>query len=625
MSDFEGQYEAGQFEAVVTLLGGRARTARDYTLLGLSLLNTGRLEEAELALTRASLLGDPEGQVELGNVLRLLGRFEEAVAHLGTVTPDLSGELHLRALRWWGVAEFQAGQTAEGLRRVERAWHGYVALGDEEFTARVTVSLAQMYTLLGNPRRAKLLLSEAVAVLPALPDPAPRLSALRNLLELQIAYGEFAEARETLGQAKQTLREADSPRLRALLLTSEAELLRLTGDYAAYVRVLEELRPLADDLQDHNLRVWVISRHAEHLSLVGQHGRAVDTLLSFGSVPADWPAELWATSGVLARRRGDAAGAAAELERAAGMFRDAGCLPELVRVQLHHAAAALHLRQEGTVTAALKEALTHMLRLRQLGEFRPDLEELSELLHYAVLEPEIAPYMEPLLDRLAHLAGAPTLPEDGAIAVQVQTLGRETVHKDGEEVRFTYGGTVAVLVSIALRPGRTRAEMQLDLFPEKDAKSGAAYMRQCLKELRDRLGPQIIRFEGPHQAPRYALGREVHVDLDLHHLKEALVRGEMARALALYRGPFLPDLEDSEWAQGVRDEALLALTLELRRQIANAGAEGDHRRVVLLANQYLRVDPHEPEVLELRLRAAETFAPPHELARYTADLRRMFN
>ena len=107
--------------------------------------------------------------------------------------------------------------------------------------------------------------------------------------------------------------------------------------------------------------------------------------------------------------------------------------------------------------------------------------------------------------------------------------------------------------------------------------------------------------------------------------REALARGETARALALYRGPFLPELEDSEWADGLRDEALLALTLELRRQIERGAAEGDHRRVVLLANQYLRVDPHEPEVLRLRLRAAEEFAPPHELAKYTADLRRMFN
>ena len=625
MSDIEGKFEAGQFAEIVTLLEGHARTAREHTLLGLSLLYTGRLEEAELALTKASLLGDPEGQVELGNALRLLGRFDEAAAHLQAIAPDLTGELQLRCLRWWGVSEFQAGQTQTGLQRVERAWHGYVALGNEEWTARVTVSLAQMYNLLGNHRRAKLLLSEAVRVLPSLPDPAPRLAALKNLLELQIAQGEFAEARETLADAKFTLSQADAPRLRAMLMTSEAELLRLSGDYSGYLSLLEDLRLRAEGLQDHNLRVWSISRLAEHQSLIGQHSQALYTLLGFERPPAEWPAELWATSGVLARRRGDLLGAAVDLGKAAQMFRDAGSIPELVRAQLHLAAAALPLKEEATVVKALKEALTNMLRLRQLTEFKPDLEELNELLHYAVLEPEIAPYMEPLLDNLSNLAGAPRLPEDGVISVQVTTLGRAAVRKDGEEVKFTYAGTIPLLTYIALKPGRTRAEMQLELFPEKDAKSGAAYMRQCLKELRDRLGQQIVRFEGPHQAPWYALGRDVHVDLDVQHFREALERGETARALALYRGPFLPELEDSEWAQQVRDETLLALTFELRDQMARYQAEGDFRRVVLLANQYLRVDPHDHEVLEARLKAAEVFAPPHELAKYTADLRRMFN
>lgn len=625
MNDIEGQFEAGQFGTVVTALTGRASTAREYALLGMSLLYCGRLEEAELALTKASLLGEPEGQVELGNALRLLGRFDEAATHLQAIAPDLTGELQLRCLRWWGVAEFQAGQTQEGLRRVERAWHGYVALGNEELTARITVSLAQMYALLGNHRRAKLLLSEAVEVLPALPDPAPRLAALKNLLELQIAHGEFVEARRTLTEAKHTLSLADAPRLRVMLMTSEAELLRLSGDYSGYLTLLEDLRLRAEGLQDHNLRVWAISRLAEHQSLTGQHSRALYTLLGFERPPAEWPAELWATSGVLARRRGDPGGAATDLERAAGMLREAGNIPELVRVQLHQAAATLQLRQEEVTAALLKEALTNMLRLRQLSEFRPDLEELRELLHYAVLEPEIAPYMEPLLDNLANLAGAPRLPEDGVVSVQVTTLGRTSVRQDGQEIKFTYAGTVPLLVYIALRPGRTRAEMQLDLFPEKDAKSGAAYMRQCLKELRDRLGPQIVRFEGPHQAPRYSLGRDVHVDLDLLHLREALSGGEVARALALYRGPFLPELEESEWAAQLRDEALLSLTFELRRQIDRYQAAGDCRRVVLLANQYLRIIPYEPEVLEVRLRAAETFAAPQELARYTADLRRMFN
>lgn len=625
MNTVEGLFEAGQFDQLITLLSGRELTAREQTLFGLALLYTGRLEDAEFALNRASVLGDPEAQVELGNTLRLLGRFDEAIRHLQAIAHDLTGELQWRALRWWGVAEFQMGQTSDGLKRVERAWHGYIALGNEEWTARVTVSLAQMYTLLGNTRRARRLLAEAVEVLPDLPDPAPRLSALKALAELQVAQGNVTEARETLNAAKQTLSVADSPRLRALLLSTEAECARLSNDQSAYLALVEELHIQAGDLQDYGLRVWSVSRLAECQSLTGRHGLALSTLLGFGCVPDEWPAELWATSGVLARRRGDFSRALGDLMHAAQLFRDAGSIPELVRVQLHLAAAALSLGDEECVVTSLREALTHLLRLHLLNEFRPDLEELSELLHYAVLEPEIAPYMESLLDNLANLAGAPRLPEDGCQAIQVTTLGRTAVHVDGQEVNFTYAGTVPILVYLALNPGQTRAQMQLDLYPEKDAKSGAAYMRQGLKELRDTLGSQVLHFSGPHQAPRYTLGRGVQVELDTQHLRQSLERGEIARALALYRGPFFPQLEESEWARHLRDELALLLTFELREQMARYQAAGDQRRVVLLANQYLRIDPHEPEVLHARIEAARGFASAHELARYTADLRHMFN
>ncbi|ABF44781.1 transcriptional regulator, SARP family [Deinococcus geothermalis DSM 11300] len=627
MADIEALFEAGQFQTVVTHLEGQARTARESTLLGIALIRVGRLDDAEVALTRAAVQGDREGQVELGNVLRALGRFEEAIQHFEGVTPDLTGELQLRALRWWGVAEFQAGYTEDGLKRVERAWHGYLALGDSELSARVTTSLAQMYRKTGNDKRAKTLLSEAVHTLPSGPFPGPRISALRQLLELHLAHGEFVQAREVLTEAKRTLQGTQAPRESALLLGSEAELCRLTGDARTYTLVLEQLRPLAEQLGDRELRLWTVSRLAEHYSLHGQHGKAVDVLLSFGLMPEDWPAELWATSGVIERRRGDLAAAEASLSRAAAMFREAGRVPELCRVLLHFAAACLRAGGEDVdtkVIPALTEAIMQLLRLRQLTEFKPDFEELSELLHYAVLEPETAPLMEPLLDQLAHLnlVGTAWLPEDGNIQVTVKTLGQMAVFKDGLEVPFTRTGCVPLLVYLALKPGRTRAQMQFDLWPDKEPTTGGAYVRQCLKELRDRLGHELIHYQGPHHAPQYYLGRLVHVDLDITHFLEAIERKEVARALALYRGEFLPGADPCDWIDTQRESLLLALTLELRSQMIQARQDGDHRRVVLLANQYLRIEPYDLDVLEERVASARLVASPQELARYTAELNR---
>jgi len=625
VTDVEAQFEAGQFQAVVTHLQGRARTARESTLYGVALMRVGRLEDAEVALTHAACQGEPEGQVEYGNLLRLLGRFAEAVTQFERIWDGLAGELQLRALRWWGVAQFQAGDAADGLRRVERAWHGYLALGDDELSARVTLSLAQMYRKSGNDRRAKALLTEAVHALPPEPDPAPRVGALRQLLELHLSGGEFAEAREALAEARRSLEGADAPRLHALLLTSEAELLRLTGEAPRYASVLETLRPLADALGDRDLRLWTVSRLAEHYSLHGQHGKAVDVLLGYGLMPSEWPAELWATSGVVERRRGDLVAAQASLGVAAQMLRAAGRVPELCRVQLHYAATCLRLGGEhaGQATQALGEAVTQLLRLRLLSEFKPDFEELSELMHYALLQPETAPLMEPLLDHLAQLAGSPQLPVDGGVTtLSVKTLGQMAVFREGVELPFVRRGCVPLLVYLTLNPGRTRAEIQLDLWPDKDPTTAGAYVRQCLKELRDRLGHDLIHSQGPHHAPWYRLGKLVHLELDLTQFLEAVERQELAWALALYRGAFLPDAEPCDWIETKRESLLLTLAYELRAQMARAQSEGDYRRVVLLANQYLRADPHDREVMEERVAAARLVASPHELARYTAELNR---
>ena len=622
LEELEAQYTASQYELVFTALDGRARTAREHALLGISLLRLSRFHDAELPLTKASVLGDPEAQVELGNLLRVLGRFREACAHFESVFTHLSGELQMRCLRWWGVAEFQAGEIEAGLKRCERAWYGYMAMGEDQLTAKVTQSLAQMHVWFGDYPRAKQLFMEAIRNLSNEPDPLARLSALTGLLDLQIETGDFDQAHNTITEARQALNFTASLRPRVMLLTSEAELLRLSGNYAGYLQALQELLKLVDDFSEHTVRVWVTSRLSEHYSQTGQHGKALEILLGYGGSYADWPPELIATHGVLAYRRGDASGAMADLDRAVRMYRERGRKPEQIRALLHLAGAAFRADHRSTAASALKEALDEMLRLKHLVYFKPDLEDLSELLHYAILEPELAPYLEPVLDNLSNLAGAPRLPEDGAMRLQVTTLGRIAVYKDGVPVEFAMRGSPLLLVYLTLRPGRTRAEIQLDLYPERDAVTGGNYVRKAMQELREKLGRDAVVFEGPHNAPWYHVGRFVHVDLDVQHFHDALGRGDVARALALYRGEFMPGVEEGEWVRETRDEARLALTFELRTQIARYKSQGDYRRVILLANQLLRADPDDLEVLEERVDAAKIVASPHELAKYVAALNR---
>lgn len=618
-------FETGQYAELIAALTDTAKSGRDFALLGIALLRSGRFQEAELPLYRASILGDPEGMVELGNAFRMLGRFDEAIAHFHAISGNVTGELQLRLLRWWGASEYQAGRSEIGLKLVERAWYGYMALGNDELTARVTQNLAQMHIGVGDLKRAQVLLQEAIRSLPLGGIPIPRLEALRSLFDIQLRQSDLRRAAETLEEAKHTLGRSDLPRERAFILCGECELLLLTGQHIAYGDALERLYQEAEALQDYQLRLWTTARLADHLSQVGQHARATAVLVGFGTASEQWPPELWAAHGVMERRRNNFAAALESLERAAASFRQQGRAPDLIRTLLHAAAAAHRLKLNELCVAQLREALFEMLRLKQMAAFRPDLEELAELVHFALLEPETAPLLEPVLDNLANLAGSPRLPEDGLMLVQVSTLGRVAVFKDGAEVDLSLRGSALLLAYLSQYPRRTRAELQLALYPEKDAKTGGGYIRAAIAELREKLGREIIIFEGPHNAPQYRLGRLVQLDLDLTQFREALDKNETARALALYRGPFMGDFDESDWVREVREECALGLAFLLQNEMARYQQEGNFRRVILLANQYLRIDPYDREVLERRLEAAQVVATPQELARYTAELRRLMH
>lgn len=616
--------DVGQYATVITLLNDPAPwSAVEWRLLGMAYLRSGLFAEAETPLLRASTLGEAEGQVEYGNLLRATGRFDDAAAHFEAICPGLTGELQLRCLRWWGTAEFQQGRTEAGLARCERAWYGYLAMGDDVLTARVTQTLAQMYERVNDLKRARHLYQEAIRSLSVSPNPSPVLAALKGLASIQIQEGHLAEAEQSIRQIRSLLHQIEGQRDVAGFIALEAEYHSAAGNVHQYTQTLEELRTVVGDLQDYELRSWTAIRLADLYSLQGKHSRALEALHDLSPSP-ELPPALLATRGILMRRRGHLSLAVQDLRAAVDDLRGKDARM-LLRGQLHLSDALRRSGQEDESGRVLREALTLLMQDRQRGLYKPDLEELRELTQHAMLDPDSAPYMEAVLDQLAILTNSQPIYEDTLMHLQVFTLGRALVMKDGEEVPLTLQGSALTLAYLTLYPNRTRAEIQADLYPDKEPETGASYFRSVFRELRQKFGQHVLHMEGPHKQPRYRLGRGVHIDLDARELQEALRRGEVARALALYRGPFLQGMEDSEWTNTLRDELRTGLGLELRGRLDRAVRAGDQKRALLLCNQYLRVDPLDREVLELRVELARGVGAPHELARYMVELQRFMN
>lgn len=620
------QFRQGRYPEVITALRPRADLgARETALLGMALFRSGQLREAEPVLLRAHLLGDREATVEFGNMLRATGRLEEAVAHLDAALAHLEGELHLRALRWLGVAQFQRGQVDEGLRSCERAWHGYITLGDDNGVARLSQNLALMYKEFGDYARAEHLLGEALGLLERAGDREAILTTLQTLVELHLDRGRIDQARRALERAQPFLPDATVTR-RLFFLTSEAAMCEVEGDLERYRLLLREVVAGATEVGERELLLWSVVKLAEHSSRLGDHAQAMRYIYQFPvSRNETLPVELRVVRAVVHRRLGSYRQAISELNEIVDIYKARGYALELTRAQLQ-LAYAYHLAGQPSETAVvLRETLESLLRMHTQSALRPELEELSDLLHFAALEPDLAPYLEPILENLAGLAGAPEPTSGQYLRLQVYTFGRVAVYRDGEEAHFTLKGSVPLLVYLALTPGRTRVEMQLDLYPDKEPEAAGNYIRQAVREVRDVLGRDVIVHEGPHHQPRYRLGPSVRLDLDVTRFMDAVSHGEVAKALAVYRGEFLPGMDESQWVLQHRDEARLALCFELRNQIARFRSEGEWRRVILLCNQYLRVDPYEREVHEVRVEAARRVASAPELARYVSQLNALDN
>ncbi|WP_442877196.1 SARP family transcriptional regulator [Deinococcus sp. YIM 134068] len=554
-----------------------------------------------------------------------MGRFDEAIEQFQQIEPLLSDELSLRNQRWWGTTEFQMGQVEFGLMRCEKAWHGYIALGDEELTGRITQTLGQMYTVIGNDRRALQLYKEALKVLQVDPVPYPRITALHSAATLYLEFRDLDGAEIYIKEARAILARPEyvADQWLTLILTVEADLYRLRGDQHRLHSTLLHLLELVQRSGDHEVRIWTASRLAEFYSEQGQHAKAMDALHKGAGPGQDLPPPLLVTRAVVMRRRGQVELALSDFEAALPSVRAMQDAHLLTRTLLHQADALRRAGRAEEAVDSLREALERLLQDRDQGRYKPDIEELSELTHSALLEPEVAPFMEAVLEKLSAVAGGTLLDDERLSHVQVQTLGRVRVTRDGQPVPFELHGSALLLVYLKLYPGRTRQEIQLDLYPDKEPTAGSNYIRSAIRELREGLGRESVVHSGPHNQPRYSLGSGLSLTLDVEDLRRAVGEDDAARILALYRGPFMPPVTDSEWADQLRDELQTAVTLALRGQMRAAQGRGDLRRALLLANQYLRVDPYDPEVLEERVEIARRVASPQEVARYVVELQRM--
>ncbi|MGW0828166.1 ATP-binding protein [Streptomyces sp. NPDC002845] len=202
--------------------GDRHGEAMAWNNLGNALQETGRVEEAVEALTRAGDLlqaaGDRHGGLawnNLGLALREAGRVEEAVeAH--TRARDLdqaAGDRHGEAMAWnnLGSALQEAGRVEEAIEARTRARDLLQAAGDRHREASAWNNLGLALREGGRVEEAVEAHGKALAIYREFEDWYGAGTVLQNLAVAHVAAHRPAEARAHLLQAADAYTRADAP------------------------------------------------------------------------------------------------------------------------------------------------------------------------------------------------------------------------------------------------------------------------------------------------------------------------------------------------------------------------------------------------------------------------------
>jgi len=602
----EGRYQ----QVASDLLGQTHLGYQELTWLGISLLRLGDLHRAEPLLLRAHLAGMPEASVEYGNVLRALGRLEEADTHFALVRPALTGELALRAQRWAGVTAFQLGHSEQGLSNVQQAWHGYLALGQENVAANVMQTLARMYQQVNQSGRAMRLYQQAVEQLSSTPNPLPRLSALQGLLDMQILEGQFQDAERTLNEARTLLGSTTSGRARGMLMGSEANLAWVAGDFERYEGLIRTLWPLSTELGDSQLRLWAGVRWADLQSRAGHHAAALEILAQSGAEGGAPDPAVLLLQGLLARRRGQLSEAVQALNTAIQAYETRQQPAEVTRARLHLAYVQYLGNHLEAAFVTLGRALEDYLALPGKAGLRRDLDEMPALLNAAALEPALAP----LLPGQIQGGAAPAV-------LHLSTLGRCEVRWEGRRLDQLKTRHLMVLAYLLLKPGQTRARIEADLYPEVPSERARNQVNSALQDLRSVFGPDFLVLTGTYRAPTYTVNDTVPVSLDFTKMLETATHVLPEATLTMYAGEFLPEAGNSDWIQARRFEALEAFRGAMMTSLQAAQAVQDWSRVRLLTVQWIQRDEEDRRPYELALEAARALQQPILIAQAEVALR----
>lgn len=545
----------------------------------------------------------------LGNPLAALTDVEKSLKLTDAASKSM--ELTAMALRAKGQFLHSDRAVNESIIAFEQALKIYKSLGNPEETARVYLETGVSYMSAGRYEKARRYYGIAEKYFQSTDNRVRLADLYNNWGVLHHLTGDCLLAITTLEKALTMARQSGYTRIEAYSLCGVGDIFTdleaLDAADSAYTLALQP----AIQADDQFLRLYLELVKARQARLKENFSQA-ETLLDYATQLAPKTDNSY-EAGLLAQEAGQLALAQKQFDMAVTYLQTAIAHLHGDGLRLERAKTSLHLAMAHHAAKRHQEAITHVVAamddvapLENIFPLAVTARPLLSLLKKSKKAHELA--TNPQFERLLHQIDAfndslPALLKDirrQSLAVQfvaprlvVRALGpTEVLQNDApvanEDWLSQRRAREVFFFLLSTTEGYSREAIGLELWPESSQNELKIQFKNTIYRLRRALGKEIILYDA--DLDRYSFNRQLDYEYDVEQFTKHLAEAKAAAsppakiealnaAIDLYRGPYLPDMEQT-WVLPKRQH-LSYLYVQANLQVARYHLETGHPNAAL--------------------------------------------
>lgn len=621
---------------ILLMLQGAVMARQGEVMAGLLLLDEAvaaqwpvtEQQHLAYALIRRSFV-----QRFLGNYQRSLHDIETAFGVIDQDAAQTHEVLNVVAMaqRSKGNTFALMGKPDEGVQWLEKALASYQSLDQPQNLALTYLDLATIYLNIGRYRQALPLFQNVLQDWRELNDIAGQANALNNLGYLHHLLGNYEEALTLLEEAHEYANRSGYTRIIGYALNSMGDLCIDLGIWGAAQSLYMEARTVAQRINERILRVYLELALAKLAALQQEWSEVFAALDAVGHLVVDQRSGYeWGlyrlTVGYCHFLQGKGKEAIESLTDAVGHFHrgnqpieEAGAhflLAAAYSLEKELTKAQKHLVSALDLATALESRYPLLMTFRAVHAYLQEKKTQAIDERTKVIVAELAE-MEELIPQVNRRLRqkTPALLSDfltDTPQFSIRAFGRAEVLVDGKLLANSDWQTLVsrdlFFCLLAHRKGLSKEEIGVLFWPDASPSELKTRFKNAIYRLRNAVEEEVILFEND----LYSFNRTVDYEYDVDSFLLYLAKGDQATALeerltaystalALYRGPYLPEVEANwAWAERERlnrlfmESALVVAQLQLNQKDYSAALESVQR--------ILEIDPCQEDAHRLAMR-----------------------